>query len=61
MRGVVGVGDVLVVAGPAVVVQGVEGEAEVGGGEADEVEVAEEEEDFGGDGAEAETGSLLGL
>lgn len=51
----------LVVAGPAVVVQGVEGEAEVGGGEADEVEVAEEEEDFGGDGAEAETGSLLGL
>ena len=35
---------------------GVEGEADVGGGEDDEVEVAEEEEDFGCYGAEAEAG-----
>ena len=33
---------VLVVAGPAMVGQGVEGEAQVRGGEGDEVEVAEE-------------------
>jgi len=33
-------GESVVVAGPAVVVEGVEGEGEVGGGEDDEVEVA---------------------
>ena len=47
-------GVVLVVAGPAVVEEGVEGEGEVGGGEDDEEEVEEEEEGFGGDGAETE-------
>lgn len=43
------------VAGPAVVEESGEGEGDVGGGEDDEVEVAEEEEGFGCDGAEAET------
>jgi hypothetical protein len=52
------VGEFLVVAGPAMVPEGVEGEREVGGTEADEVEVAEEEEDFGGDGAEAKATNI---
>jgi len=46
--------ELLVVAGPAVVEEGVEGEREVAGGEDDEVEVAEEEQGFGDGGAEAE-------
>ncbi|KAH9844969.1 hypothetical protein Tdes44962_MAKER07018 [Teratosphaeria destructans] len=44
----------LVVAGPSVVVEGVESEGEVGGGEDDKVEVAEEEQGFGGYGAETQ-------
>jgi hypothetical protein len=55
------VADALVVAGPAVVEQGVEREAEVGAGEDDEVEVAEEEPDLGCDGAEAETYKMAWL
>ena len=50
----------LVVAGPAVVEEGVEGEGEVGGGEDDEEEVEQEEEGFGCDGSEAESENLLG-
>ena len=51
--------DALVVAGPAVVEQGVQCEAQVRAREDDEVEVAEEEPDFGCDGAEAEAAGLL--
>lgn len=55
-----------IVAGPAVIVEGVEGEGDVGAGEDDEVEVAEEKKDFGCYTAEAEAGwhcqlSALGM
>ena len=51
----------LVEARPAVVVEGVEGEGEVGGTEDDEEEVAEEEQCFGAGGAETEAEDFIVL
>lgn len=50
----IGVHYILVVACPTVVEESVKCETQVRGGEADEVEIAKEQENLCGDGAEAE-------